>query len=866
VRLTALEIRGFRGTAHRRVELSPRGVTVLEGPNEVGKSSLVEALDLVFRYPDSSTDRRVREVQPVGRDVATEIRVEGETGPYRFRYLKRFHRERATELALAAPRPELYAGREAHQRMEQILAETLDTDLWAALRVDQGTGTGAVVLGASRSLLAVLDRAAQGGGGDGDESLFARAETELQRYFTPRQRRETGELKEAREAAAVARERAAALARELAAAEADGERVVELEDQQRQRREELERVQEGLRHDREALARGTALADRAERLQARLAALAAERARWQEVERAVAEEAEARARQAACREALGPLEAAWREARDAALERSRAAALAAARAVAARRREALQERSARLARLERDQAALAAARREIRDLEGRLAMVPVDAAAVAEIEEQERALVVAEGALAAAGGTLTVTAEASLTVFLARAGGEDEISLAAGQSSTAGVTEPLRLRLPGLLEVAVEPGAAMAELLTRAAAARTALGDLLARRGVASPAVAREALAARRELERDLAAARAQEAPLRAEGDPVERVREERERVAALAAEASTGTDGKEETETVTAAEAEAAAAAERELELQAVAEQDRRAAALAEGRERAAHLAAALESAGARRARAWQAVETADGDPALAFHRRREAEDGERATRSELAAVEQDLVRERPETLRERVADGEGEVLRGEAALGELRQELARVRGRLEALGERGPFEPWEEAEAAAVLAATRLAAVAARAAAAQRLHEALGAAREVARRSYRRPLAEKITELGRRVFGPTFAVGLGEDLAVAERELDGLRIPFDQLSAGAREQLSLLARLAAALLVAPQGGGAPLVLDDALEHTDPERLAALREVLTRAGRECQVIVLTCHPERFAGLPEAVRVPLEPA
>jgi uncharacterized protein YhaN len=42
------------------------------------------------------------------------------------------------------------------------------------------------------------------------------------------------------------------------------------------------------------------------------------------------------------------------------------------------------------------------------------------------------------------------------------------------------------------------------------------------------------------------------------------------------------------------------------------------------------------------------------------------------------------------------------------------------------------------------------------------------------------------------------------------------------------------------------------PLIIDDALGNTDPERLEGMAAVLSVAGRECQIIVLTCYPERY--------------
>ena len=44
---------------------------------------------------------------------------------------------------------------------------------------------------------------------------------------------------------------------------------------------------------------------------------------------------------------------------------------------------------------------------------------------------------------------------------------------------------------------------------------------------------------------------------------------------------------------------------------------------------------------------------------------------------------------------------------------------------------------------------------------------------------------------------------------------------------------------------------------------YTDPERLKLMGAVLARAGKECQVIILTCVPERYSHVGEATIVRL---
>ncbi|TDP74744.1 AAA family ATPase [Roseateles toxinivorans] len=71
-----------------------------------------------------------------------------------------------------------------------------------------------------------------------------------------------------------------------------------------------------------------------------------------------------------------------------------------------------------------------------------------------------------------------------------------------------------------------------------------------------------------------------------------------------------------------------------------------------------------------------------------------------------------------------------------------------------------------------------------------------------------------------------------------------------FASLSFGAREQLGLISRFAYADLLREAGRPTLLILDDALVHSDGERLGQMKRVLFDAAQRHQVLLFTCHPE----------------
>ena len=106
MKLHRLTLTNFRGVAHREVEFPDRGVVVVSGPNETGKSSMLEALDLLLESKDRSTKKDVKQVKPTHADVGSEVTAEISAGAYRFVYRKRFHKRPETELTITAPRRE----------------------------------------------------------------------------------------------------------------------------------------------------------------------------------------------------------------------------------------------------------------------------------------------------------------------------------------------------------------------------------------------------------------------------------------------------------------------------------------------------------------------------------------------------------------------------------------------------------------------------------------------------------------------------------------------------------------------------------------------------------------------------------------
>lgn len=83
------------------------------------------------------------------------------------------------------------------------------------------------------------------------------------------------------------------------------------------------------------------------------------------------------------------------------------------------------------------------------------------------------------------------------------------------------------------------------------------------------------------------------------------------------------------------------------------------------------------------------------------------------------------------------------------------------------------------------------------------------------------------------------------------------GDAVEMENISGGEQEQLYLATRLALAEVLAREQRQL-VVLDDVLTATDAGRLARVMTVLEEAAQRLQLLILTCHPERYRGLKEA--------
>lgn len=866
MRIDRVWLKNFCGVAEAEVKFAPIGVTIVHGPNEAGKSTLMHGINVLFDHRDDSRKEEVRLTKPVNRDVGSEVEADVEIGEHRFTYFKRFHKDRETRLTIHAPRAESLVGREAHERVQQIVSGSVDTALWQALRIVQGRNLQMPELLNQPALAQALDRAAgQAKSGEKEEALFEAAYSECSRYLTDTGKEKEDPIGQARRRAAEAAGKERELLVQLKEIEEDVGRFATLERSAATLRRSLaglESAQQKAQAEWDAvskLAEGVERATAAHQLtnqsmqvarravQQRNEMISLVKAAALKVEDATAQNAKSTLALAETAETLK----AARETRDAA-------------SVTASQRDA--EENIRRAdsefRVEEFELVRMGERLEhVRKADDAAAAASAVIAATkitdklrASIRSAEIGLRTAQGILNSACPQLTIKALRSVPVAI----NGDPQTIKAGEERVLPVTEPVSAIVADTVELRVDPGASSETLRQALSDAESVLTKACVKAGVANPDETETAWAALQDAKRTVA---------------------DRDRIAKEHLRDLTREDLENRMEIAKAKVLAYRAKRTLDPALPATSEEAR--ALLESARNAAAHAKKALQEAEAVYAPVQEhhvrcredhagntaLLEQAIKDHALAVERlegeRNFSSDDElaqslatadataKSALDSLKAAEESLGNADPESAKSILDTSASAMKKARDQCEEQDRALLTLRTKLDLVGDKGLAEALAEQQRVAFEAKDSLDRVLRRAGAAKLLYETLRAEREAMRRAYVAPLREGIERLGRHVFGPTLRVDVDENLCVVSRTVDSVTVALEQLSTGAREQMGLLVRLAAASIVS-KDGGVPLVLDDALGSTDEGRFESMGAVLRIASQDVQTIILTCAPERY--------------
>ncbi len=876
MRYRKLRIRNYRGVESSEIEFESQGLTLVQGPNEVGKTSLGEAIGILFEYPDSSKSSTVVAVRPVHRDVGPEIELEAESGQYKFVYSKRFHKKPETRLKVTAPKAENHTGREAHDRAMQILTETLDISLWKALTIEQGEAIDQPDLANQQSLSAALDRAAGGVPTDqAEEGLFERVSAEFERYFTPKGQEKVA-LKQSRDQWEQARSDVDEIERKLAELDQDIDNAARLQNELITLKERETMLTEEQNEQRERLQEIVSLESRVSEARLKLESVAKSekiaRGAWesrgeliQSVEKVAKEY-----------QVLADASQDWIASFDRAEKAFHIAEIVFQEAskekknadsVAAIRRsdfdyfnnllflEQFRERKQRI-----DDARKSAARAE-----ETLVNNKVDEGTLKKIENLERLLLTARAKLESAAPSIRLRGlgECGLQI------NDVETTIAKDEIRECSVSDRLRLVIPERIEIEVGAGSSIDQLTGDVREAESAFVSACRAASVIEPEDARVAFLQRKDASRKI------EEKQRVEHENLRDLTYDSlvDKLVRLEQTVPDYLDNRNNeipmASDLTAAKAALGMAQTSQAEYQERWETSQ--VALDAARKVRDELSKEHETSRVAllslkknleqlQSRLTSVRETEPDDSIEASWN--QATEAVAAEQTNLAGVERDLKSRSPDTIKALAETTAGSLITCKNRKEAAQKELTEVQTRLKIHGEDGLHDQLHAAQTKLEKLDLENRSLLRRAVAAKQLFDTMSEERAQARQAYVAPLKDRVERLGRLVFDETFEVELNENLQIVSRTRAGVTVPFESLSGGTKEQLSLIFRLACSMIVA-EDGGMPLIMDDALGYTDPERLRLMGAVLARAAKECQIVILTCVPDRYANVGEATVVSL---
>ncbi len=893
MRLIGVTVRNYRIHRACTVTFDPER-TVIGGPNESGKSTLVEAIHRALFLRARGGGEPHQAMKPFSGAGHPEVELHFEAGGVRYHLHKRFSGQSGTTSLTRAGAPALAAER-AEAELARILCVADEVGAkaachhWAHLWAWQGASGGDPAEHANAQRDSLLQRLSQTGGAAAamQSALDARVakmfSERVEATFRPDDKPKAGtELARAEEAHAAAQrahdeaisrlERLHQALRDHAAATRT---LVSTQAELAQHREEhaatetragrlaeLRREEASREADANAAGAHWAALDAAER------DIAERRKRLAELRTVLAPQAETTRRLSAAAEYTRAMAAEALKACDAAQDQVRGARqqfeLAAAWVALFDKRQRAKELAPRAAQAREVAATIAA-------LTAELGLLPmIEAAQLKRLTKLETALVAAAAALHAMAAGIELLAADGAVLLGGRAMAPGRVEI---------VTEDTELAVGSSVRLRIRPGGGTSLADARAAVqdARADVQTLLDTLGVATGAAAADVHRRRTELAARIRAETTRLGDLDAgaieqklEAAKAECAVAEAGMARRLAALGGQGTP---------AAPVSVAAAQTAEYQWN----ERFRAAESAEQRARAARDAATntLASANAELTAQLAAVDrqnrevvdleaqlrlllTAHGEDADRLSRRQAGELKKSAADAALAATRQAVAGLQPDLL----GPTQARLRRVLDEIQRRQQEAEKAKAIAETLlrsdGGLDPEADLALAQASLAAAGERLATVRRRAEALRLLDQLFRQEQQSLADLFTRPLVNTVSVYLQALFGAGARAEVNLDhttfsqIRVSRPAFaGGASVAFGQLSGGTKEQVAVAVRLAMAeILAANHDGGLPLVLDDAFANADPERVQQLQAMLDLAAtRGLQIIVVTCAPSDYVKL-----------
>lgn len=853
MKIHGVTLTDFRGISHKNITFQDEGITIVSGPNQSGKSSVIEAIGLVLTEQATSKKKKIRRVLKRDTDRPAVVDIDVTIGDEHLQLEKKFGVGRASETVLTFPESgkQPLHGSAAHDYVQDLLNEHEDTALFDALQFLQEEALDSFRLTSNQSALQTALDAAADRQYDDDGALLNAVEEKYAEYFTPTGRENKNFTKQ--------RETVTKLGKEVESIEAQVSRV----------QEESRTVEE--------LSNSTAKIRQS--YQESLTELEAIRATVGEQDTRAAEIKELSEEENTLSKQLGAVTQLVRTHDDkqqriqqlkeriqqlkqqlAELPDSDVAELKVQKAELAEldKQFRLESDRATVARLVKQHDDLLTRKKKLEEYHQRVEDLQLRLSQSSHNEEtyaEAQRIVDRIAQLDAASLLSTTSACIQPLRGPVRVAGEE-----IAEETTLQVSEDLSIEVPEIVKIILKPGEDAAKLHTERVDMEKKLTQKLTQLGTNTWD---EAVSQRTEWLQQHEELTQLEIECRAHSElgDLDAVNLELSKCEQALSDFDSELCGEARDTENTYLSADELQAMHTRLQTRtAELEEKERTNRDIEQQQRTT--TALIESIA-------EELQTIHIDEELVAQHRQEKKDlSERCTRlhKKLALLKENFVSS--EEIHKKYEQVENKTTQLKDELAKSEQQLLRARAQLEVRLSEGYTGQLQEAEAEYDVANARLAEVEKEAAAVALLRTTLEEARSESAQYYQRPYIDILHRLGRKVWGESFQVTVDDDLQIATAitKKDSQPLDYEDLSAGTKEQLAVLSRLACFYLV--DRGAVPVMLDDVLGYSDPERLDSMVETLRlvaepessdssdQANSPGQIFIFTCAPERFADIP----------
>lgn len=190
-------------------------------------------------------------------------------------------------------------------------------------------------------------------------------------------------------------------------------------------------------------------------------------------------------------------------------------------------------------------------------------------------------------------------------------------------------------------------------------------------------------------------------------------------------------------------------------------------------------------------------------------------------------------------------------------ADLEQVAQEVGKKEGRAEEISRFGWHTELEESQEKILDNKKRLERLNREAAAAKLLLETLDEHKAAAEKDYSADFSKYINEIAKSYYGEDVHFEVSDSFEIISRRFGLTEVEIKDLSTGAKEQLAILIRLALTQIMQVEEAF-PVIMDDEFAHSDPDRIALMKNVFKDFGDEQQFILFTCYPDKFSSYRDA--------